>query len=146
MTAEISNTEDILDVRDIIECVEELRSELEAERELLADHPAEPHTAAKQTRLDNIASLEEELRPLEALLSEIKGYGGDHQWEGDWYPVALVRDSYFEEYAEELAYDIDAINRNAHWPLNCINWSEAAQQLKIDYGCVDFDGVEYWYR
>lgn len=125
MTTDISNSEDILDVRDIIERVEELREQ-------------------RDEGLDE--SDTEELATLESLLDALQGYGGDHQWEGAWYPVTLIRDSYFEDYAQELAEDIGAINRDATWPNNCIDWEKAASELKIDYSTVEFGGVTYWYR
>lgn len=59
---------------------------------------------------------------------------------------SLIRDSYFEEYAEQLAEDIGAIDSNANWPVNCIDWEKAADELKADYSRVDFDGVDYWIR
>jgi hypothetical protein len=40
------------------------------------------------------------------LLAELRGNGGDHEWRGDWYPVTLIRDSYFTEYAQSFAEDI----------------------------------------
>jgi hypothetical protein len=89
---------------------------------------------------------DKELKDLESLLESLKGYGGDHQWEGDWYPVTLVRDSHFTEYAQQLAEDIGAINSEAGWPNNCIDWERAARELRIDYSTVDFDGETYWYR
>ena len=88
----------------------------------------------------------EELETLEKLLEELKGRGGDEQWEGDWYPVTLIRDSYFEDYAQELAQDIGAVNEDADWPNNCIDWEKAARELQWDYSLVEFDGVDYWYR
>jgi hypothetical protein len=52
----------------------------------------------------------------------------------------------WKEYAEQLAEDIGAINKNATWPNDCIDWEKAADQLKQDYTEVDFDGVAYWIR
>jgi len=72
--------------------------------------------------------------------------GGDEQWEGAWYPVTLIRDSYFENYAQELADGIGAINSDARWPNNCIDWARAARELQADYTSVDFDGETYWCR
>lgn len=88
----------------------------------------------------------EELDELESLLKELEGYGGDHQFEGDWYPGQLIRDSYFKEYAEQLADDIGAVNSDAGWPNNCIDWDKAANQLLLDYSEVEIDGIEYHYR
>ncbi|KKL86611.1 hypothetical protein LCGC14_1942930, partial [marine sediment metagenome] len=83
---------------------------------------------------------------LAELLAELKGYGGDHQWKGDWYPVTLIRDSYFKEYAQELADDIGAIDSDLTWPNNCIDWDQATRELQMDYSTVEFDGITYWYR
>lgn len=131
MNRDISNFDDIIDVRDIIARVEEL----EAER----DNCAEFNEALHGDKAD-------ELLLLLGLLDELKGEGGDEQWRGDWYPVTLIRDSYFREYAEELAEDCGMIKSDATWPNNCIDWKEAARQLQQDYGRVDYDGVTYWYR
>lgn len=88
----------------------------------------------------------EEYRLLGNFLSEIKGCGGDHQWRGDWYPVIFIADDDFEEYAQEFAEDIGAINRDATWPNTCIDWEQAAQELQHDYSTVEYDGITYWYR
>lgn len=89
----------------------------------------------------------EELATLEALLEECKDAGGgDEQWNGDWYPVTLIRESYFEEYAQELAYETGAITDGAQWPYTCIDWAQAARELKMDYTGVEFDGVTYCTR
>lgn len=121
MADSIDKYSDIIDLRDVIARVEELEDSTDAE-EL------------------------EELKMLQDLLSELAGRGGDEQWRGDWYPVTLIRDSYFEEYAQELAEDIDAIDSNAKWPMSCIDWDQAARELQMDYFSVDFDGVQFWTR
>ena len=66
---------------------------------------------------------------------------------GDWqYGATLIRDSYFKDYAMDLADSIGAINRDLSWPCDYIDWSHATDDLKMDYTSVDFDGVEYWLR
>lgn len=133
MANQISQYEDILDVRDIIERIEELREERDDEDNAADwDHPDKDGPA--------------ELRELEELMSEMAGYGGDELWEGGWYPVTLIRESYFRDYAEELAEDCGMVTSGATWPNNCIDWDEAARQLQQDYTSVDFRGVTYWYR
>jgi len=87
-----------------------------------------------------------ELKTLENLLEELKGCGGDEQWNGDWYPITLIRDSYFEDYAQELAEECGLVNHNANWPNSCIDWEKAARELQWDYSTVDFGDVTYWYR
>lgn len=82
----------------------------------------------------------EELKTLRALASEAEGYG-------DWsHGEALIRDDYFEEYAQQFADDIGAINSDASWPNNCIDWERAARELQMDYTSVDYGGVTYWMR
>jgi len=122
--APIDNSQDFLDVRDIIERVEELE----------AGQPLEDD--------EDLA----ELDILKRLLEDLRGRGGDHYWDGDWFPVSLIRDSHFVEYAQELAADIGAINPDAGWPLYHIDWESAANDLKMDYSIVEFNGVDYWYR
>ena len=126
MRTTIDNTNDIIDVRDIIARVEELREERDIG--------------------DPIASELDELETLKSLLEDLKGDGGDEQWEGDWYPSTLIRASYFTTYAQELAEDLGAIDSNATWPNNCIDWDRAARELQVDYSSVDVDNVEYLYR
>ena len=60
--------------------------------------------------------------------------------------IQLVRDNYFTEYARQLAEETGAIPPKLHWPLYCIDWEDAARELKMDYTPIDFWGVRYWYR
>jgi hypothetical protein len=83
-----------------------------------------------------------ELAELRALQAETEGYAGDNWRDG----VTFIAESFFEEYAEELAADIGAIDRNASWPLNRIDWTAAADDLKDDYTSAEINGAEYWYR
>lgn len=65
---------------------------------------------------------------------------------GEFNEPTLIRDSYFTEYAEELANEIGAIDAEAGWPTRHIDWDAAARELKYDYTSVTLDGVEYWVR
>ena len=89
----------------------------------------------------------EELKELGELIEELRGAGGgDHQWEGDWYPRELIDVDSFEEYAQELADDIGAVPSDAAWPLTCIDWEQAARELAMDYSMVSFRGSDYYWR
>ncbi len=136
-TREVSNSEDILDSRDVIKRIEELQSERD-DLEFMDDE--EKPLAERQKEFDE-SEEGEELKALLALQDEAEGYASD--WR---YGETLIRDSYFKEYAEQLAEDIGAINRDASWPNNCIDWERAADELQTDYTSVDFDGVTYWVR
>jgi hypothetical protein len=121
MAREITNFDDIIDSRDVIERIRELEDELE--------NPG----------LDQ-EDREAELSKLRELADQCSGYG-------DWdYGSTLIRDSYFGDYAMELADDIGAIDANATWPVNCIDWDQAARELQMDYTSAEFDGVTYWLR
>jgi len=58
----------------------------------------------------------------------------------------MIHENYFEEYAQDLANDIGAINSEAVWP-NChIDWKAAAADLATDYTPVDFGRHSYLWR
>jgi antirestriction protein len=135
MQTSLDLTADIIDLRDIIERIEELESDIEAlqDSEQMADQQVADET-------------EDELQALTAIMAGLAGNGGDEQWRGDWYPLTLIRESYFEDYAQELAEDIGAVNRDATWPNNCIDWEQAARELRMDYSPITIDGVTYFYR
>ena len=145
MSDNFGSSSDIIDVRDIISRVEEL----ECERDSYNPDPDKPIIGVKtQARKWAKASEEDaaELATLTELLSDLRGNGGDEKWRGDWYPVTLIRDSYFEDYAQSLAEDIGAIDANASWPNNFIDWDAAADALKQDYTTVEYEDVTYWTR
>lgn len=138
MESTIDLRSNVIDVRDIIERVEELETNRDT------------FNAVKESEGDSWAEHEpsdaEELDGLTAILEELKGYGGDEQWRGDWYPVTLIRDTHFEDYAQELAEEVGAIERDATWPARHIDWKAAAEELQQDYSSVEIEGADYWYR
>lgn len=38
-----------------------------------------------------------------------------------------------EDFAQETAESLGAIDKNANWPMNCIDWEYAAKELMYDY-------------
>jgi antirestriction protein len=52
----------------------------------------------------------------------------------------------FTDYAQELAGDIGAIDRDAKWPVYCIDWERAARELKMNYASVLVNGTTYYFR
>jgi hypothetical protein len=115
---------DFIDVRDIIARVEEMEAEVDAigEGERIA-----------------------EWNMLTRILHELKGYGGDEEWRGDWYPVTLVRCCYFTTYARDLLEDCGTIPRDLPSWVE-IDWEATARNVRIDYTPVEIDGATYWYR
>jgi hypothetical protein len=164
---QINNRADVLDSRDIIEELEALESEqgalIDEYNEAKEEADGEP-----SERLDNainalssfwdyppediesaVVALEistdcfnglEELWALRQLAEQCEDCG-------DWlHGATLIRDTYFKEYAQELADDIGAIDSNAGWPTCHIDWDAAAESLRQDYTEVEFDGVTYLIR
>jgi hypothetical protein len=120
---------EIFDSRDIIERIEELESAIT----FSDDGEGIP---AADTDPDDLA----ELSILRAIVE-------DAESEPDWqYGVGFIPEDKFEDYAQELAEDIGAIDRDAGWPLQHIDWSAAADALRMDYTEYEFDGVTYLAR
>jgi len=129
MNITLDLTADIIDIRDIIERFEDIEFDLEGEG-----------------CEDTCAEYKLELSNLSLIIKSLENLGGDEEWRGKWYPVTLIRDSYFQTYAQELAEDIGAVKDDAQWPYTCIDWEHAARELQYDYSSVDIDGVTYWTR
>lgn len=128
---------DVIDVRDIIARVLELRDERDEYNEKMGSPDA----------WDGVPDGEpEELAMLEDILSELAGYGGDTEFEGDLYPVQLVADSYFQEYTQNLAEECGMVDTDARWPMTCIDWEQAARELQMDYSYIQIHDSSYWYR
>src|SRR3990167_2818967 len=93
------------------------------------------------TNSEDIIDSRDVLARIEYLEEEAEGYASD------WiYGAALIRETHFVEYAQELAEDIGTVKSDAEWPLRHIDWDAAAEELKQDYTEVDFDGVTYLVR
>lgn len=121
MTMTIDNYQDMIDVRDVIEEFESVEG---------SDEPED---------IEQVLQLQE-------LLSDLAGSGGDHRWRGDWYPVTLIRDSYFVTYSQEFAEEVCEHSPGASWPYDYIDWPRAAEALQMDYTSVEYQGTTYWYR
>lgn len=121
---------DIIDVRDIIARVEELRHEMQGE---IPDG-----TTWKGTEQ------EEECTALESLLSDLCDNGCDEQWEGDWYPVTLIRKSHFEKGMDEMIADCYP---DLYKCIPCfVTVTLDYEMLKQDYTECEFEGDTYYYR
>jgi exoribonuclease II len=128
MARSISNSDDIIDSRDVIARISELEDEIDDWKDGSDDWAA------------NFPDDAEELKALRALVEAGEGLS-------DWrHGVALIRESYFEDYARQFAEDIGAMENCDSWPATCIDWERAANELQMDYSAVDFDGVTYYAR
>ena len=164
---EITNREDLIDSRDVIERIDYLESEREsyssqvddmqnaldeAESDYASaesdqdvaytgakvDEAREALAQAKRKLAEWDASDEaDELKALKELQDEAEGYSPD--WR---YGATLIRDSYFTDYAEELCKDIGDMPKEIPSYI-VIDWEATAENLKVDYTSVEFDGVDY---
>jgi hypothetical protein len=125
------------------EVVEYLHKLLELSKAKVVDEEPEfgDVKVLQSLELPDVESEIEELVTLLELQREAEGYAPD--WN---HGCTLIHEVYFERYAEELAYDIGAISKDASWPSNFIDWSAAAEALKQDYTEVDFGGNSYLVR
>jgi hypothetical protein len=150
MSRDVSNSEDIIDSRDVIERIEELQGELEAAHRSDFEDPLT--APALEDWIKAIAApdgspefpyhmyTEEAAELLQ--LRELAD-SGIYDWENG---VSLIRETYFEDYAQEFAEEIGAISRETSWPACHIDWSSAADSLKMDFTAIDYDGVTYYAR
>lgn len=131
-----TNQDDVIDSRDVIERIEELREERDSFTMLREDGTEEedPEGWADQNKEDA-----EELAALEALAEECEGYS---DWE---HGEALIRESYWIEYVEEMLKVCGDLPQSIPWYI-AIDWDETTQNIAQDYSIVTFDGVDYYIR
>jgi DNA repair exonuclease SbcCD ATPase subunit len=128
------------------EALEEAREEYQEATEDAEIEEAANRAAECSDNKDNVSTAlrqwidenQEELDALDTLEREV----GDEWHHG----VALIPENDFQEYAQEFAEDIGAIDRNAAWPFSCIDWEQAARELQMDYTSCEYQGDTYLFR
>lgn len=157
MARTISNSDDVIDSRDVIARIEELQDERDSlvydveqadEAVQDAEEGEEGEKEDAEQEADKARSAlaewdeenEAELNALRALQDEAEGYAPDWQ-----HGATLIRDSYFVEYAEELCKDIGDLPKDIPHYIE-IDWRATADNIRQDYTSVEFDGVTYWVR
>lgn len=149
----------IIDTRDLLkrkEELEEFKSILEAAEEALIQHAEnepeedesntksefeaiekELESSLKSATEDFGAAEEKELEEIEELENEISEFR---------HGATMIPERDFEEYARELAEELEAIPSDAQWPCTCIDWAQAASELEQNYSNVSFQGEYYLVR
>lgn len=162
---DISNTDKIIDARDVQKRIEELESEYSPDlfkEEICAFHQIDIghfdetddtkqlllmdewvdsiDPATSNSSNEDLQDIREELQKLRAFAEEI---GDDNLRHGE----TLIHEDHFRDYAEEIAADLyGAEVTDAKWPFSYIDWEKAADELKHDYTGADFDGETYYFR
>ncbi len=163
---EMSNTDNVLDSRDIIARIEYLESEREsltdevdtAQETLDALDSADfvevsAFEEAEQAAKDELATAQANVKDWDESdegqeLAKLKAFAEEAESSSsDWTSGAtLIHEDYFEDYARDLAAEGDYDMKNEQWPYTCIDWAKAAEELQQDYTSIDFDGETYWVR
>ena len=156
--AEITNTQDVIDSRDIIARIDELETDQEMLKDEITETEEHRGLAEKdevsETELDSLQKdietarealidfneeNEEELNSLRAVAEECEGYS-------DWaYGEALISEMYFTEYCMDMLKDIGDLPQDIPSYI-AIDEEQTAENLKADYMTVDFDGTDYYMR
>jgi len=114
----INNTDNAIDMCNVLSCIEELKLAVSMPDALEADR--------------------NELDMLTQLVEDVADASNDHP------NVVIINDNYFAEHAKTIAEQCEG-TVFASWPYNCIDWELAASKmLQSDYSSVDFDGATYW--
>jgi antirestriction protein len=138
---------DVIDSRDLLA---ELRDLLE---DSFYDYDNDPADAHREEGYEDLAGVWDALTPedrervqaIRGLLDELPESTVDSATGNSWGST-LIHENYFEQHARELADDIGAIDRNATWPTQYIDWSAAADALKVDYSEIEWEGETYYVR
>ena len=144
---EISNTQDVIDSRDVIKRIEELEAEKQELEEILDGlvkewGEVEEKEEAAEALIEWKDNYGEELEVLKKLAKDGEDYAPD------WiHGAGLIHEDYFTEYCEELCKDIGDIPKELPWYIaNHIDWDGVADEIKQDYTEIDFDGETYYVR
>ena len=111
--------------RDALEAARADLSEWDGGAHLDADEPGEP---------------DPEYREMAALREFVDDVGESYCRDGS---VQLVAEEAFEDYARELAEDIGETHREDRWPHTCIDWAQAADELRQDYSLFTLMGSDF---
>lgn len=138
-----TNTDNVIDSRDIIERIEELEGTLNNLWEI--DKEENPHTSFEDyiesvgiLSTDPNHEIAEEYLHLKEFAEECEQYSSD--WE---YGQALIHRSYFEEYMDEMVEDCYELPKNIpYWMTIELDYDA----LEQDYVSVYLDGEEYLIR
>lgn len=162
MTTKPESHDDLIDSRDVIERFEEL----DAERQAVEDATDEAREAYDYHNSENT----EEGPEWDALQEAIKAQVDWHEsaeadeWNAlkrlidqcehvsDWvHGETLINEDYFTKYIENLiddCYEMPKEMNSGNWPYRhmTMDYEAAAEEAKVDYEEVDFDGTTFFIR
>ena len=117
MMNDITNSDDVVDSRDILDYIE---------------------------KYEDDKDIEYEVKALQSIVKQYcDNYTEDVGMKDLEFGVTFIRDSYFVDYMEDYFFQFADIDEALH----CYIDIEAfARDQQYNYATVDFDGIEYWYE
>lgn len=157
-----------LDTRDLYKRQCELQEELEALEEAVSEAEEEYNAAASDYReaipdedIDDAQEyMEKKGEELSAAHKKLEDWKEEYQEELDelnrleneirdgWmHGETLIPEEEFKNYAMDLADDLHgSAVRDAAWPFDCIDWDQAADELRTYYSSVEYQGDTFLFR
>ena len=130
----------------------ELKEDLEVLLAEFDEFESDGDVDGMKTAHDAIAEKEKDIADAEDELNEWKYENGGHllalqelSEQVDLKDVQLIHEDDFEEYTEELCKDCGYISDDFPWWIK-IDWEATADNVKMDYTSVDFEGESYLVR
>ena len=160
----ISNQDNVIDSRDVIERIEELEAELQTLQDEVeeiednlggidCDDDPEAYSRTEESLEDAKEAVEDWKNSEEAEeLAVLKSLAEEASDSPDWkYGETLINDDYFTEYIKELiddCYEMPKEINSGRWPYNhiTVDYESAAEEAKQDYLSVDYDGATFWIK
>ena len=176
MTKSISNTDKVIDSRDVIARIEELQ-DMKFDAEIARDEELQEAKEAREEEIADGAFNSENLKDIDsipveedddvfydgtpnltewgfdendyeelAMLQELAGEASGYAT--DWkYGETLIHEDYFVDYCRQLVQDIGDLPKDLpSYIENNIDWDGVADDLKMDYTSVNFGGETYYVR
>jgi len=75
------------------------------------------------------------------LIDEVESYSGD-----SFEDTHFILEEDFEEYCEELVNDCYDLRNLPDFVKYNIDWEGVANDLRVDYSSVEYNGNTYWFR
>ena len=168
----ISNADNVIDSRDIIEWIDELTGDFQALvddiEDAETDEDRETAFGALATWLIGHTGIIPDLKALEEIafddvskwaefddahdLKALLALASEADWSPGWsYGETLIHEDYFTDYIEELINDCYELPKEFNfgaWPWRhmTLDYEAAADEAKQDYMEVNFDGATYYIR
>lgn len=128
---------------DEIESLEEDLDEVGNNLDALEDPEGEDSKIAAEL-IDKIAELKSQI---EDLNEGVEDYRSAFMYITEYSEsFTLISDDHFEKFAEEEAYEMGLIQRDAYLLTAHIAWDRVAKDLQVDYHCHTINGTDYWVR